>query len=254
MRLYSNLLLRCRYALFLASLALSILCSEGWIGPVTCLVALILPPEIKSFGVSLWSAGANVLIMPAGNVIFSIYLTVCCPLYLPINPAHPFKMRMTNYKYMQEVSGIENACCRTGRSLHGNGGHRHIALERSFALRKSAYPNLHLSSVAILQSGGWVSGTPGWLPAARIFLAASVAGGYFVSAAFFLTSAQSMGQDRAKLETVLQTGTLDSVRVIVYICLHICNLLQLHRQRFSWHSSCCVRCQYACVWSTFIVV
>ena len=65
--------------MFLAFLALSILCSEGWIGPVTCLVALILPPEIKSFGVSLWSAVATVLIMPAGNVIFSIYLTVCPP-------------------------------------------------------------------------------------------------------------------------------------------------------------------------------
>ncbi|CAK0737847.1 hypothetical protein CVIRNUC_000957 [Coccomyxa viridis] len=124
-----------RYAMFLASLALSILCSEGWIGPVTCLVALILPPEIKSFGVSLWSAGANMLIMPAGNVIFSIYIT----------------------------------------------------------------------------SGGWVSGTPEWLPAARIFLAASIIGGYFVSAALFLTSAHFISQDQAKLETVLQTGTLDSV-------------------------------------------
>ena len=84
-RLCERLLLWCRYAMFLAFLALSILCSEGWIGPVTCLVALILPPEIKSFGVSLWSAVATVLIMPAGNVIFSIYLTVRCLLILRMN-------------------------------------------------------------------------------------------------------------------------------------------------------------------------
>ena len=76
---------------------------------------------------------------------------------------------------------------------------------------------------AILQSGGWVSGTPEWLPAARIFLAASIIGGYFVSAAFFLTSAHFMGQDQAKLETVLQTGTLDSVRLIRCSCLQSCH-------------------------------
>jgi len=64
-----------RYGLFLTCLALSILFSEGWIGPVTCLVTLILPPEIKAFGVSLWSALANI-IMPAGNVLFGIYLMV----------------------------------------------------------------------------------------------------------------------------------------------------------------------------------
>ncbi|CAL5220856.1 g2941 [Coccomyxa viridis] len=61
------------YGLFLTSLAISILFSEGWIGPVTCLVTLVLPPEIKAFGVSLWSAIAN-MIMPAGNVLFGIYL------------------------------------------------------------------------------------------------------------------------------------------------------------------------------------
>lgn len=61
--------------MFLTSLALSILFSEGWIGPLTCLVTLILPPEIKAFGVSLWCAVANI-IMPAGNVLFGIYLMV----------------------------------------------------------------------------------------------------------------------------------------------------------------------------------
>ena len=64
-----------RYGLFLTCLALSILFSEGWIGPVTCLVTLTLPQEIKAFGVSLWSALANI-IMPAGNVLFGIYLMV----------------------------------------------------------------------------------------------------------------------------------------------------------------------------------
>ena len=71
----------------------------------------------------------------------------------------------------------------------------------------------------MLQSGGWVNGSPEWLSAARIFLAASIIGGYYVSAAFFLTSARFMGQDRAMLETVLQTGTLDSVRPIIRMCL-----------------------------------
>ena len=64
-----------RYGVFLTCLALSILFSEGWIGPVTCLVTLALPQEIKAFGVSLWSALANI-IMPAGNVLFGIYLMV----------------------------------------------------------------------------------------------------------------------------------------------------------------------------------
>ena len=67
----------CRYGLFLMSLALSILFSEGWMGPLTCLLTLILPPEMKSFGVSVWSAGSNI-IMPAGNVLFGMYLTVRC--------------------------------------------------------------------------------------------------------------------------------------------------------------------------------
>ena len=67
--------LPCRYGLFLTCLAISILFSEGWIGPVTCLVTQILPPELKAFGVSLWCAIANI-IMPAGNVLFGIYLMV----------------------------------------------------------------------------------------------------------------------------------------------------------------------------------
>ena len=71
------ILLLCRYGLFLTSLALSILLSEGWLGPLSCLLTLILPPEMKAFGLSVWSAGYNI-IMPAGNVIFGIYLTVRC--------------------------------------------------------------------------------------------------------------------------------------------------------------------------------
>ena len=73
-------MLCCRYAAFLSGLSLSTLCSEGWIGPVTCLVALILPPEIKAFGLALWWAAATVLIMPLGNVLCGIYLTVRSPL------------------------------------------------------------------------------------------------------------------------------------------------------------------------------
>ena len=118
---------------------------------------------------------------------------------------------------------------RIGQAPRGIDCKRRIALELSCALWKSA--EARSCPFAILQSGGWVSGTPEWLPAARIFLAASIIGGYFVSAAFFLTSARLMGQDRAMLETVLQTGTLDSVRLI---CLQFCG-----RGVCPWHSSYC---------------
>ena len=76
------------------------------------------------------------------------------------------------------------------------------------------------------QSGGWANGSPEWLSAARIFLAASIIFGYYVSAAFFLTSARFMGQDRAMLETVLQTGTLDSVRPNYAYVHNLATLLQ----------------------------
>ena len=77
----------CRYGLFLTSLALSILFSEGWLGPLSCLLTLILPPEIRAFGLSVWSAGSNI-IMPAGNVLFGIYLTVRC-LVMPASCYQP---------------------------------------------------------------------------------------------------------------------------------------------------------------------
>lgn len=84
----------------------------------------------------------------------------------------------------------------------------------------------HSCTLVMLQSGGWVNGSPEWLSAARIFLAASIIGGYYVSAAFFLTSARFMGQDRAMLETVLQTGTLDSVRPNYAYAHNLATLLQ----------------------------
>ena len=56
---------------------------------------------------------------------------------------------------------------------------------------------------------------PAWLPAARYYLAGSIIGGYIASAAFCLASARLMPQDTAKLETVMQTGTLASVRLPV---------------------------------------
>ena len=62
-----------------------------------------------------------------------------------------------------------------------------------------------------MQSGGWTSGTPGWLPAARVFLLGSIVFGYFLSAALFLLSARLIGRDKLKLETVMQSGSLDAV-------------------------------------------
>ena len=63
----------------------------------------------------------------------------------------------------------------------------------------------------VLQSGNSPSGTPGWVAAARPFLLGSILFGYFFSAALFLTSARLMNRDKLKLETVMQSGTLDAV-------------------------------------------
>ena len=65
--------------------------------------------------------------------------------------------------------------------------------------------------VLVVQSGNWASGTPGWVPAARSFLLGSIVFGYLLSAALFLLSARLMRHDKARLETVCQSGSLDAV-------------------------------------------
>lgn len=65
--------------------------------------------------------------------------------------------------------------------------------------------------VLVVQAGGWVSGTPGWLPAARTFLLGSLVFGYLFSAMLFLISARLIYHDKLKLETVCQSGSLDTV-------------------------------------------
>ncbi len=62
-----------------------------------------------------------------------------------------------------------------------------------------------------MQSGSSPSGSPGWVAAARPFLLGSILFGYFFSAALFLTSARLMKRDKLKLETVMQSGSLDAV-------------------------------------------
>ena len=62
-----------------------------------------------------------------------------------------------------------------------------------------------------MQSGNSPSGTPGWVAAARPFLLGSILFGYFFSAALFLTSARLMKKDKLRLETVMQSGSLDAV-------------------------------------------
>ncbi len=103
----------CRYGLFLTSLAISILFSEGWIGPVTCLVTLVLPPEIKAFGVSLWSAIAN-MIMPAGNVLFGIYLMVRS-LQLPVS-----YIAFPEFVKAQRIARHRPVALSTGLTLAGH--------------------------------------------------------------------------------------------------------------------------------------
>jgi len=56
-------------------MSLAVLIGEGWQGPLSVMLTLALPPEIRSFAISLFFAIAQ-LIGPAGSVLFGIYLTV----------------------------------------------------------------------------------------------------------------------------------------------------------------------------------
>ncbi len=64
-----------RYVIAMTGLSLLVLFGEGWQGPLSVMVTLALPPEIKSFAVSLFFALAQ-LIGPSGTVVYGIYLTV----------------------------------------------------------------------------------------------------------------------------------------------------------------------------------
>lgn len=59
-------------------LALLVLFGEGWQGPLNVMVTLALPPDIKSFAISLFLALSQ-LIGPSGTVLYGIYLTVSVP-------------------------------------------------------------------------------------------------------------------------------------------------------------------------------
>ncbi len=52
--------------------------AEGWQGPMSSMLALVLPPEMRNFVISLWQALGSML-EPAGNVLFSIYVMVGVP-------------------------------------------------------------------------------------------------------------------------------------------------------------------------------
>jgi hypothetical protein len=59
----------------LTCMSLMILAGEGWVGPLTVMMTLALPPDIKSFAISVW-CGLAQLIGPATSVLFGIFLTV----------------------------------------------------------------------------------------------------------------------------------------------------------------------------------
>ncbi len=65
--------------------------------------------------------------------------------------------------------------------------------------------------VLVVQCGNAPAESPQWVSTARPFLLGSLLCGYFVSAALFLTSARLMKRDILKLETVMQSGSLDAV-------------------------------------------
>ncbi|BDA47318.1 hypothetical protein COCOBI_10-1640 [Coccomyxa sp. Obi] len=63
------------YAIGLAAMTLTFVLGEGYQGPLNVMITLALPPEIRSFAISLFIALGQV-IGPAGSVLFGIYLTV----------------------------------------------------------------------------------------------------------------------------------------------------------------------------------
>ncbi|EIE27065.1 MFS general substrate transporter [Coccomyxa subellipsoidea C-169] len=63
------------YAIGLTAMTLTFVIGEGWQGPLSVMITLALPPEIRSFAISLFFAVAQ-LIGPAGSVLFGIYLTI----------------------------------------------------------------------------------------------------------------------------------------------------------------------------------
>jgi hypothetical protein len=67
--------MQCRYGIALAGMSLAVLTGEGWQGPLTVMLTLALPPDIKSFAISLWSGITN-LIGPTTSTLFGMYLTV----------------------------------------------------------------------------------------------------------------------------------------------------------------------------------
>ncbi|BDA47322.1 hypothetical protein COCOBI_10-1680 [Coccomyxa sp. Obi] len=62
------------YAIAMTGLSLLVLFGEGWQGPLSVMLTLALPPEIKSFAISVFFALAQ-LIGPAGTALYGIYLT-----------------------------------------------------------------------------------------------------------------------------------------------------------------------------------
>ncbi|BDA47321.1 hypothetical protein COCOBI_10-1670 [Coccomyxa sp. Obi] len=62
------------YGIALTGMSLAVLIGEGWQGPLSVMLTLALPPEIRSFAISVFFAIAQ-LIGPAGSVLFGIYLT-----------------------------------------------------------------------------------------------------------------------------------------------------------------------------------
>jgi len=64
---------RRRYAFMLAMMALGALLAVGSAGPVLAMVALMLPPDSKSFGLSVFHCGVSV-IDPTASVVLGIVL------------------------------------------------------------------------------------------------------------------------------------------------------------------------------------
>ena len=66
----------CRYALMLICMGLGALFANGATGPLAALMTLLLPPEIKSFALSVFEFVAF-LLGPAYSVIMGVGLQVC---------------------------------------------------------------------------------------------------------------------------------------------------------------------------------
>jgi hypothetical protein len=67
----------------LVCMGLGALCANGATGPLAALTTLLLPPELKSFALSVFEFLTG-LLAPSYSVIMGVGLQVCCVLFISL--------------------------------------------------------------------------------------------------------------------------------------------------------------------------